>query len=896
MEPREPPGPESADPSSEKLLQVLQEVAARRRSGEELSDEAVCAAHPELMPGLAEHLKYLGMAGEARAPSELTLEQEPEPPPGLPTDSFAGYRILREIHRGGQGVVYQAIQMGTKRKVAIKVMKEGPFAGRSDKARFEREVEILGRLQHPHIVAIHDSGEVSGNHYFVMDYVPGQSLDAWMASGQRSVEETLRLFAKICEAVNAAHLRGIIHRDLKPGNIRIDAENEPRVLDFGLAKVATGAEASLMTVTGQFVGSLPWASPEQAEGDPHKIDVRTDVYSLGVILYQMLTGRFPYEVVGNMRDVLDRIIKNEPARPSTVRKQINDEVETIVLKCLSKERERRYQTAGELGRDVQCYLQGEPIEAKRDSAVYVLRKYLRKYRLPAALAAGFVLVVTAGLVASLTFWRQAAVARGRAEERRIAAEASEANARDEAEKARSERDKAERIAQFMGRTLSGVGPSVALGRDTTMLREMMDRAAQRIEEGELRDSPRAELKLRLTIGDTYRQLAAYDKAENILGPTLALAHNLKPSDPAAVAGALHSLGLLSLDRAEFPEAKRLLREELEVNRQRGNDANVVGSLINLSIVLKARGDLAEVEQLLNEALAINQRLHKTDDPSTATVLDSLAGLQFQSGNWSKAEELYRRALEMCERMYHGDHPDVSSALNNLGSVLSARGDAQSAETCFRRALEMDQRLHPGVHPDVARRMLNLGVAQHSQGKLAEAEQNLRKALGMFREFYPKGHPDTAATLIELQAVLHAQGETAACEPLLREALEVWGKVLPPDHWSIGNAYIGLGGCLAEQNRFAEAEPVMLKADAILRAARGAPPDRLPGNMGNLIELYDLWDRADPGHGHDKQAAEWRAKLAKWRASTQPAATRPSSAPTSAPAGTAARDNLHPSPI
>ncbi len=333
-------------------------------------------------------------------------------------DSIPGYSIIREIHRGGQGVVYQAVQQHTRRKVAIKVMREGPFADRREKARFEREVEILGQLNHPNIVGVHDSGLAHGSFYFVMDYISGQPLDVWMSSRERSIEETLRLFTKICEAVNAAHLRGVIHRDLKPGNIRIDAEGEPHVLDFGLAKTAGAGEVSVMTVTGQFMGSLPWASPEQAEAIPGKVDVRTDVYSLGVILYQMLTGKFPYDVVGNMRDVLDRIIKIEPARPSTIRKQINDEVETIVLKCLSKERERRYQSAGELARDIGHYLAGEPIEAKRDSALYVLKKNLRRYKLPVAVAAGLALLLTAGLAVSSALYVRAEKARREAQTER----------------------------------------------------------------------------------------------------------------------------------------------------------------------------------------------------------------------------------------------------------------------------------------------------------------------------------------------------------------------------------------------------------------------------------------------------------------------------------------------
>ncbi len=387
-----------------------------------------------------------------RSSEQMTRSLKPPPAESQTPliDSIAGYELTREIHRGGQGVVYQAIQKVTKRKVAIKVMREGPFAGAKDKARFEREVQILAALNHPNIVAIHDSGVAAGNFYYVMEYISGQSLDVWMTSAQRSIKDTLALFVKICEAVSAAHLRGVIHRDLKPGNIRVDPRGEPYVLDFGLAKMVTGgvteeSRPQVMTVTGQFMGSLPWASPEQAEGMPSKIDIRTDVYSLGVILYQMLTNRFPYEVIGPMRDVLDRIMNAEPVRPSTIdtgtevasapgstassppsggrrtgsttgrwllrglsggKRRIDNEVETIVLKCLAKERDRRYQSAGELARDIRYYLSGNPIEAKRDSATYMLRKLLFRHGFETlTVATVLIILFGAGGIAVDQYWQ-----------------------------------------------------------------------------------------------------------------------------------------------------------------------------------------------------------------------------------------------------------------------------------------------------------------------------------------------------------------------------------------------------------------------------------------------------------------------------------------------------------
>ncbi|MBI1827251.1 MAG: serine/threonine protein kinase [Planctomycetes bacterium] len=345
--------------------------------------------------------------------SALTCEQAAAPGP-LP-DSIPGYDLLKEIHRGGQGVVYEAKQQSTRRKVAIKVLREGPFAGRIEQARFERETEILVRLKHPNIVAVLDAGVTAEHRYLVMEFVEGTALDEYLVGGlsnSGSRDRTallLRLFLKICEALNAAHLRGVVHRDLKPSNIRIDAQGEPHVLDFGLGRLLGDEESSSsdgrsLTITGQFVGSLPWASPEQAEGVSDKIDIRTDVYGLGLILFFMLTRRFPYEVVGPMQTILETIQRAVAVRPSSFHEEIDDDLDTMVLRCLSKERERRYQSAGELGRDVERYLDGEPIEAKRDSTWYVLRKTVNRHRGVFVAGIALVFLLGVGLVVTSTLY------------------------------------------------------------------------------------------------------------------------------------------------------------------------------------------------------------------------------------------------------------------------------------------------------------------------------------------------------------------------------------------------------------------------------------------------------------------------------------------------------------
>jgi tRNA A-37 threonylcarbamoyl transferase component Bud32/predicted esterase len=370
-----------------------------------------------------------------------------------PIDSFPGYELTREIHRGGQGIVYQAIQTSTRRKVAIKMLREGVFAGSRDQARFQQEAQILGQFRHPGIVAIHDSGSVAGHFFLVMDYIPGQPLDVHMASEPRGVRATLELFARICDAVSAAHLRGVIHRDLKPSNIRIDADRQPHLLDFGLAKVAlnpsTDADVpEAMTHTGAFIGSLPWASPEQAGGASGTIDIRTDVYSLGVVLFQMLTQRFPYPVTGPMRDVLETICKTNAPRPSSIRREIDDEIDTLVLKCLAKDLERRYQSAGELARDVRRYLAGEAIEAKRDSGWYMLRKVLGRYKAPTAIAAAFLVVGFGGGIVMTSRYYRALDRLQQAEKTVVAAVAGAQEARADADRVRKNLQFVEDVADI----------------------------------------------------------------------------------------------------------------------------------------------------------------------------------------------------------------------------------------------------------------------------------------------------------------------------------------------------------------------------------------------------------------------------------------------------------------
>jgi T5SS/PEP-CTERM-associated repeat protein len=342
-----------------------------------------------------------------------------------------GYGNLREVRRGGQGIVYSATQLSTNRRVAIKVLLSGAWASRKHLHRFEREIDLIASLQHPHIVRLYDRGLTDQGHpYYVMEFIDGHGLDELIAPHPARIEmsvarhgrrlgtrvsldrvsrpaalgprQMLELFVGVCDAVAYAHQRGIVHRDIKPSNIRIDARGEPHVLDFGLAKSVSEARdtdaSTQVSLTGEFMGSLPWTSPEHTDGVPDRIDARSDVYSLGVVLYQCLTGEFPYAVTLGFRDVLSNIQTAEPRCPSSVRSDLDKEIDTLVLKCLAKQPPRRYQDAAELREDVQRYLVGEPIQAKADSVVYRLRKRLQHHRTALALATTLVVVVAVGLL------------------------------------------------------------------------------------------------------------------------------------------------------------------------------------------------------------------------------------------------------------------------------------------------------------------------------------------------------------------------------------------------------------------------------------------------------------------------------------------------------------------
>ena len=406
---------ETADDES-RILALVDEFLERREAGEGLSPEQFIAAHHELAHRLQPYLRGLPLIDRACDLGRTGTSPKSRPTPGnLPV--IEGYELIEEIGRGGMGVVFKALQVATKRVVALKIMLAGPFASDAARRRFAREVQLAARLRHPHLVGVLESGDIEGRQYYAMEYVSGPRLDRYLQQSEPNVQTILRLFIEICEAVEYAHDQGVVHRDLKPANVLIDDEGHARILDFGLAKAmdkagATDSESLNVSLPGQVLGTLAYLSPEQAVGAPEVIDARTDVYALGVMLYEALTSAMPYDTSGRPSEVIQRIQDATPLAPSALSDRVDAEVETILLKTLEKEKERRYASTRALAEDLNRYLEGEPILARRPSRLYILRKKFRKHRLQTILVTFMLLVGIVGISLGV-HWRQKEVATAR---------------------------------------------------------------------------------------------------------------------------------------------------------------------------------------------------------------------------------------------------------------------------------------------------------------------------------------------------------------------------------------------------------------------------------------------------------------------------------------------------
>jgi tetratricopeptide (TPR) repeat protein len=758
-----------------------------------------------------------------------------------------------------------------QRLVAVKIIKAGMDTA-SVVARFEAERQALALMDHPAIATVFDGGATAeGRPYFAMEYVKGEPITAYCDRHRLPTTERLELFLRVCEGVQHAHQKGVIHRDIKPSNVLvtlIDGAAVPKIIDFGVAKAITQhlTERTFFTELGVLVGTPEYMSPEQADLTALDIDTRTDIYSLGVLLYELLTGTLPFAAQELRRRGLDeirRVIREvDPPRPSTkatepgndsadrarnrhteprqLASQLRGDLDWITMKALEKDRTRRYDTAIGLAHDVRRHLHDEPVSAGPPSTFYRAGKFVRRHRFGAATAVALVLLLVA-FGASLA-----------ERTRRIAEERDRAN--QESVRANREAEAARQVSDFLTRLFELSDPSEARGNAVTA-REILDTGSARIER-ELANQPNVQSRLMGTMGAAYQSLGLYNASETLLRKSLELRRNIAGVDSTAVAESLHNLGYVLVLRGDFAGAAEVLSEALALREQRGeaNNAEIAETLGALGVLAYSQGDYAKAESINRRRLETARRAPAGHEAEISNALNDLSmSIQQARADYAAAKKLAEEALAMRRKIFTAPHQTISQGLNNLAMVHYRLKEYEAAEPLFKESLSMNRLLFGELHPEVIANLSNLGLLARDRGNYKEADSLFEQVIAADRKIYGSDHIQVGRALNNWAESVRRSGDAARAEGLFRESIVIHSRALSATHWQTASTKSLLARCLVDQRRFAEAERLLLDAHAALTREFGPTHVRTTTVAERVVELYEAWKKSS-------QANEWRTKL------------------------------------
>ena len=781
--------------------------------------------------------------------------------PSLAGQNIGPYRVIRKLGQGGMGAVHLAARADEsfQKQVAIKLIKRGQDTDDVIR-RFRAERQILANLDHANITRLLDGGTTEdGLPYFVMEYIQGEPILEYCDSHKLDTTQRLKLFQNVCSAVHFAHQNLVIHRDIKSGNILVTGEGVPRLLDFGIAKLlAADPFAAEPTMTAARRMTPQSASPEQVRGE--NITTASDVYSLGVLLYQLLTGHSPYRLAGKSSNEIERAIcQEDPLKPSAIidrieesgsaaaitpqsvsetregtpdklRRRLRGDLDNIVLMALRKEPQRRYASVLQFSEDIRRQLEGLPVLARGDTPGYRATKFVGRHKTGVAAAVMIFLSLAAGIVATL---RQARVARA------------------QRDRAQVEKAKADRINAFLQDMLSYSSPAYVSPNPRkdpdVKVSEVVEEAARRAE-SELSDQPEVLAEMQRTIGAVYYAQGRYDKAEQILRAALEKYHRIYGPDSHESVLASNILANTLLRKGNTVEAETLFRHDIDIERKEVQHGRL--DVLMMARVLGDYGSMLDqradksAATYLQEALQYASKLTGKDRTYVAILDNDLGDVAYRRGDLDESERLNRAAIDEYRKLPEGTYVEMAATLSNLGAVLIKKGNYSEAEPFVREGLQLRRKMLGDAHPDTAMSFFRLSDLLYKKGDYPGAELAAKESVQVFTRALavPKDSIYFANPLMELGLILNKSGRFQEAESYLRQALEIRTRLLPKGNQLIAASQGALGECLTTEKRFADAEPLLLESYTTLKGVQGdhSPPTLEAARR--LVTLYQAWGK------------------------------------------------------